>query len=528
MKPLAATLLALALALSAAHADPLDKARRHAGQREYLEAIAQAMDVARSPKQTAERRFEGFRTAAEAYLQIQCPRLAAATYHQALVALGGHDEHAAEAWWRIAEIAIDRDQLDDAEAFLTNALAELDLDRLPAQHRARLLRAHARCLEKLGRLRQALAVAQAVASAATRPDDLGEALAGAARIHAELHQFGQARACLARLGKVLDNDSARQEAARAYQELAERLVQAGRRKDARALCARGMALFGRTQPDTARQLLRRLLSVTRDDAAVMDVVAALEGDAALALASEHELDQLVPIAARSSRADGLVRACTRAMLARPMDESVARACLGAIVDLRIRQGQHGQALAAAWACYSVTGFQSASSSSFDAAVGLVAHALRARDGHLASGNTFRSYQAYGPAGPDRKPGTADDLANPLASLAPKPQPALDPLFEAALEAQPPTLEGTRTRGWIHLLWCKPRKALGELKRAFALCPLDSPSLARAAQDIALGLKALHATPAGMDAFARFQRHGPQGPDAKAGTADDLKDPLAGY
>jgi hypothetical protein len=46
--------------------------------------------------------------------------------------------------------------------------------------------------------------------------------------------------------------------------------------------------------------------------------------------------------------------------------------------------------------------------------------------------------------------------------------------------------------------------------------------------VALGLKALRATPVGMDAFANFQRLGPAGPDGKAGTADDLKDPLAEY
>ena len=52
-------------------------------------------------------------------------------------------------------------------------------------------------------------------------------------------------------------------------------------------------------------------------------------------------------------------------------------------------------------------------------------------------------------------------------------------------------------------------------------------MAKTAQDIAIGLKALNGTPVGMDAFVAFQRYGPNGPDGKPGTADDLKDPLAG-
>jgi len=528
MNPLAPTLLALATLLPAAYADPLDDAQRHVGRRKYLKAIEQAMVVARSPKQPDERRFRAFRMTADAYLQLRCPKLAVATYHQALITLGTLNPHAAEAWWRIAELYFERNQFDKANAFITHTLATTDLAKLPPQHRVRLLRAHAQCLQKLGSLRQALAVMKNIAADATRPEDKGEAVADAARLHAELHQFDQAMACLAQLDKATDEQTIRNSAPRAYQEVAERLIEAGKLQDVRALCTRGMARFGRTRPDTARQLLRRLLTVSHDDGMTMDMVAALKGDAALALASESVLNQLVPIAARAGRADDLVRACTAAALANPLDENITQTCLSAIVDLRVRQGRHHRALAAAWAAYAVAGSQSTSARSFAAGVLLVAHALRARDGHLASGNAFRDYQTHGPAGPDHKPGTPDDIANPLAGLAPKPQPTLDPLYEAALKAQPPTLEGARTRGYICLLWCKPAKALAHFKRAFAICPLDSTAMTRAAQDIAIGLKALHATPVGMDAFAHFQRYGTHGPDRRPGTADDLKDPLAAY
>jgi hypothetical protein len=110
----------------------------------------------------------------------------------------------------------------------------------------------------------------------------------------------------------------------------------------------------------------------------------------------------------------------------------------------------------------------------------------------------------------------------------RPEPELDKLFEAARQAQPVSYDGHRARAWIRLVWAKPAPALRELKRAFALCSLEPTALARAAQDVALGLKALRATPVGMEEFANFQRYGPDGPDAKPKTEDDLKDPLAEY
>jgi len=532
MKPLALTtrlvvLLASAVAWAGA-ADPLAQAMQHADRREHLDAIQAAMVVAKSPKETAARRFEAFRRAATSYVAIGCPRMAVATYHQALLALGRYNEHASQAWRRIAEVHLARGQWHEARAFLESALAQLELARLPREEQFALLACLVRCCERFGELHEALAIAEAMAPRAKSPDELAGALGSAAKLHAELHDFEKAKACLARLGEAtLADGSARYEVARAYEEVCQRLAGAGRREEARALCVKALALFGAREPSRAQALMRQLLELTDSDDAVLDEIASLKGAATLAVASDEVLAQLVPIAARARRADDLVRTCTQAMLAKPLDETVARVCLGGIVDLRLRQGRTDDALAAARACYSVTGFQTTSTSSFAISVALVGHALRARDGHLVTGNAFRNYQVYGPHGPDRKPGTPDDLASPFAKLAVTPQPALDPLFEAALAAQPPTLEGQRARGWIYLLWSKPDKALGAFKRAFALAPLDNSQLARAAQDIALALKARQATPVGMDAFARFQRYGPHGPDGKAGTADDLKDPLAG-
>jgi tetratricopeptide (TPR) repeat protein len=407
-------------------------------------------------------------------------------------------------------------------------LAELDVDKLPWPHRFRLLRQRAGCLARRGQFAVAAALNESLADQTKEPDEIVEARGAAAELYATIRQFDKAQAALHRLDAHAKSNAALAEAARAYQRVVEELLEAGRRKEALALCGSALQQLGARETYGVQNLLRRLIAATTDDEGeLFDVVAALDGKAALAVASDEALDQLAPIAARARRGDDLVKVCTHAMLARPFDESTARVCLGAIVDVRTRQGRLDEALAAARAAYAITGFESASTTYFVRAVAIVAHALRARDGHLVSGNAFRSYQAYGPNGPDRKPGTADDIANPLAGLEPKPDPELDPLFQAALDRQPPTTTGWRTRGWICLLWSKPKEALGAFKQAFAVCSLDSNALTRAAQDVALGLKALHGTPVGMDAFATFQRYGPAGPDRKEGTNDDLKDPLAG-
>ena len=100
-------------------------------------------------------------------------------------------------------------------------------------------------------------------------------------------------------------------------------------------------------------------------------------------------------------------------------------------------------------------------------------------------------------------------------------------YQEALAARPASVAGHRARGYVYLVWCKPKEALSEFKKAFALCSLQPTELEQAAQDIVVGLRALNGTPVGSDAFHHFQRYGPNGPDGKPKTPDDLKDPLAG-
>ena len=534
MKLLVAILMGLLTAATAVAREaapsvpaPLGEASAAAEKRQYPLAISKAMAVAAAADEKPELRGKAFELAAQCYLEIGCPQLAIATYNQALVALGSQSPHAVAAWWRIAQVHIGRLDYQAAIAQLEKATTELDLAKVPKDAAIHILDDLAACRELTGQTKAALTTYETLFSLVKEGDLLAAPLARAARLYAEFQRFDKAIACLDRLYGKLEREAVITQAAKAYQELAQKLPAVGRTEDADAVDRKIISVFARREPSAARAALLRRFG-GEDDAAVLKVVGSLREEELRLLASDEVLDAVLPAALRLGRADEIVRHLTRAMLGEPFEDALVYACSRAIATLRLREGRLDDALAAAYACYAASGFGSyGAQAAFGRAVDLVADTLRARDGHLVSGNAFRLYQVHGPAGPDRKLGTPDDLANPLANLAPKPDPERDRIFEAALAARPSNAAGHRARGWLCLVWGKPRNALGEFKKAFALCSLESTALARAAQDVALGLKALNATPVGMEAFAEFQRLGANGPDGKPNTADDLKDPLAG-
>jgi len=524
-------LLFLALVLPAHGAEAtLADAQRHCENGECAEAVAIALPKAADTKLAPEERFRAYAIAGKSYEAMQCPHFAIGVYQQAMVTLAAHPVHVADAWAAIAAVHIARARHDKAAQIIEKAMAELDLDALPFPQQSRLLSALAACRKALHQPDAALAAHEALLAMAKTPDQRVRPIAEAAQLHASLYRFTEAGACLDRLGGMPEGREAVGNLLDAYRRVVERSAAANNDEATRALCRKLIALFADSGSTYMSNIVTAYLGLAKDDGAVLDAAAGFKGDAAKALASQYVLDVLVPAAIRTGRTDEMALLCVRAMLATPLRDDAAAPCLTALMRLRLSAGRPDDALAAAKAAYSVLGYNHSysSASRFATAVGLAARALRARDGHLAGGNRFRQYQVYGPHGPDRKPGTADDMANPLANVAFKADPAFDKLFQAALDAVPPTADGHRERGWIYLLWCKPDKALTELKRAFALCPLDSTYVQRVAHEIAMGLRALYGTPIGIDAFANYQRYGPNGKDGKAGTKDDLKDPLAKY
>jgi len=527
MRDILLGVLTIGLARLALAADPLYEASRQLERRYYTEAAAKALAVARAADQSLERRASAFELAASAYRALECPQKAIEIYKEELAALGQDNPRAAGAWARIAQLQYNCRDYYAALETLRQATAKLDLKKAPDEVRAPILQQLAACHEKFGDIKGALSAYESLARLSRRADVAASALSKAVRVAVALARYDRALAWLDLIAEKLNDGSAASEAARAFDELAQGLRRAGRLDEARRLERRMVEIFAGPQPDRAGAALERLLREL-DDPAALDLVNSLQGQAIRAIASARVFAVVGPAALREGRTDELARNYFRAAIARPLDEANAYACLKAIVRLRVAEGRTDEALAAAKACYGTYGFSPyVSSSQFAKVVSLVADALRAKSGHLVAGNNFRRYQLYGPAGPDRRVGTQDDLKNPFQGVALEADPERDKLFERAIAAQPDTPDGHRTRGWLYLLWCKPKEALKEFKREFALCSLESDALSRAAQDVALGLKALNGTPVGMEAFVQFQRYGPAGPDGRKGTRDDLEDPLAG-
>jgi hypothetical protein len=162
----------------------------------------------------------------------------------------------------------------------------------------------------------------------------------------------------------------------------------------------------------------------------------------------------------------------------------------------------------------------------NAAIMAVASALRSRDHHLLLANRFLAFQRYGPAGEDGKPGTADDLENPLKGLTPA---IPEPLAQCVRAEAEKRIAGKdfRTAGFLLLAGARVPDALAAFRQARTRTVFDGRALLEHAYDVLAVLKARDGHVFGADAYLDFQRYGPAGKDGKTGTPDDLRDPLAG-
>lgn len=199
-----------------------------------------------------------------------------------------------------------------------------------------------------------------------------------------------------------------------------------------------------------------------------------------------------------------------------------------LVDALITEGRVEEALGIAKAYYRLSRLgQSTSRSSYSSyssgqqSILTVVRALKAREGGLRSANAFLTFVGYGPEGPDGKTGTDDDVPDPLAQYRLPPDPARDRLFAAAAQRlKPDPLQ----LGYLYICWDKPAEALRAFRRDY-LEARSATDLQAAASRLARAMRALGCAEADVDAFFDFQNHGPNGPDHKPKTADDLKDPI---
>lgn len=163
-----------------------------------------------------------------------------------------------------------------------------------------------------------------------------------------------------------------------------------------------------------------------------------------------------------------------------------------------------------------------------AAEKVVARAMKANGWPLRKVQQFFDYQEFGPAGKDGKEGTGDDLFNPLADWVPLKDPQRDRLFRSAVEKCQDNLDGCLKRARLYILSYQPRKALHEMRNAFEVHDMDMATTQRAANKVFSAFTLLHRDARKSSDFANFLVFGPKGKDGKAGTADDLSNPLTRF
>lgn len=191
-----------------------------------------------------------------------------------------------------------------------------------------------------------------------------------------------------------------------------------------------------------------------------------------------------------------------------------------LVDLLLAHGQAEPALREGRAL-----LEGCSGDLLPEVAGRLSLVLKRLDGSVARANQVLELVRWGAAGPDGNVGTADDIADPFAD-ADLAEPARDQAFAEALTAQGDDWRGHLARATLYRYQGKTREALPELKRAFDLAPMEEEPIRAVAQATMRVLTQLTGSPAAAERYADFQRYGTAGPDGKAGSADDLTDPVA--
>jgi hypothetical protein len=212
--------------------------------------------------------------------------------------------------------------------------------------------------------------------------------------------------------------------------------------------------------------------------------------------------------------------CGRVICSYPLEAKPCQAAQARIVEAYRAEGKWAEALGAARVLYDAAGDEQGIRS----AAQVVAQAFLAADANLGRANEFLSYQRFGPAGPDGKAGTDDDVAaNHLAKVKYPPfSSAANAQFQAAVKAQPRNYDGHRAKAFLYVYWGRPKDAAGSFLAAFKAANLAQVSAA--SQELVLiGMKAHTASFRGLDRIFEYISHGPKGKSGK----ENIRDPFAG-
>lgn len=136
------------------------------------------------------------------------------------------------------------------------------------------------------------------------------------------------------------------------------------------------------------------------------------------------------------------------------------------------------------------------------------------------------FQVYGPAGEDKKPGTADDLKNPILKIPYPKNSNRRKILSKVIAESGDSSEEARLRGMRFLYMGQPKAAalhfLDALKR-YTGKEFNKPVI-----DLVLkGIRGIKGDSHSVPNATNFIIYGPAGKDGQKGTADDAKNPFKG-
>lgn len=160
-----------------------------------------------------------------------------------------------------------------------------------------------------------------------------------------------------------------------------------------------------------------------------------------------------------------------------------------------------------------------SAQSFDSAVQLTANILSTLDHSVERANQHLAFQQAGPIA---------GATNPLDAVGYPSQPERERAFAAMRQQAGDSATGSRLRAYTFLFTGKPREALAQFADAFRRCS-NLAALPTAGADLsAMGLRAVRGHRIDQEKALQFVQFGPNGPDGKPNTPDDLADPFAEF
>ncbi len=193
-----------------------------------------------------------------------------------------------------------------------------------------------------------------------------------------------------------------------------------------------------------------------------------------------------------------------------------------IVESLRKLNRPAEALAAARIIFNAAG----DAGQISNAAQLVAQLFKEADKNISRANAFLEYQQFGPAGKDGKAGTADDLTNPLETVAYPPYAAREEAFKKMRESAGGDAPSSKLRALTYVYTGHPAEALQEYAEYFRRSHGEPYLMLAVVQEmIDVGVRGVRGHAVGLERFWEFVRVGPSGADAQAGTADDLKDPF---